>query len=223
MGLYDFQRPAQDDPAWQLLVEHAWDYQWVRHVEPLTPGIAATLYDLTQGVTDFLIKLLVLGQRHAIQTGQERLTLELLEHVANTRLKLLKPAIAALRDVDPRSLLRFEDLLPTDVQIESMMTPAPSARAANRHLQVLRTLRKQVHVNEAGERGPQVDSVAPAHGALAAGSDSMHAARQSITADSANTGEPLRALYEAGWLTTDALEFSPLYKGSSQKMEKIGR
>ena len=143
MGLYDFQRPAQDDPAWQLLVEHAWDYQWVRHVEPLTPGIAATLYDLTQGVTDFLIKLLVLGQRHAIQTGQERLTLELLEHVANTRLKLLKPAIAALRDVDPRSLLRFEDLLPTDVQIESMMTPAPSATAANRHLQVLRTLRSR--------------------------------------------------------------------------------
>src|ERR1700682_2217998 len=134
MGLYDFQRPAQDDPAWQLLVEHAWDYQWVRHVEPLTPGIAATLYDLTQGVTDFLIKLLVLG---------ERLTRELLEHVANTRLKLLKPAIAALRDVDPRSLLRFEDLLPTDVQIESMMTPAPSATAANRHLQVLRTLRSR--------------------------------------------------------------------------------
>jgi hypothetical protein len=94
LGIYDFKQPMEHDPAWDLLVDVIWEYQWVHHVAPLTPEMRSTLYDLTQGVTDFLAKLMILGQRYAIQTGAEILTVESFKHVADTKMKLLKPLLA---------------------------------------------------------------------------------------------------------------------------------
>ena len=107
LGLSDFRQPKSDDPAWALLVDAAWQYQWVRHVEPLTAELRSVLYDLTQGVTDFLIKLLVLAQRHAIHTGEERLTVKLLRTIADTRMQLLKPALDALRSGNVKRMAKF--------------------------------------------------------------------------------------------------------------------
>ena len=61
-------------------------------------------------MTDFLAKLMILGQRYAIQANIETLNEQVFRHIADTKLKLLKPAIAALRSGDtaaynaPRSL-----------------------------------------------------------------------------------------------------------------------
>ena len=120
-GVYDFKQPTEDDVSWDLLLTAMWDYQWVKHPVPLSISLRKTIYDLTQGVTDFLTKLMILSQRHAIQSGAETLNEQILAHVASTKMKLLQPAIAALRSNDPRQMSKFEDLLPVDEQLVEMM------------------------------------------------------------------------------------------------------
>jgi len=61
------------------LVENLWSYQWCKQIAELTDEIFDTLYEHTQGVTDFLVKLLVLSQRYAVQSGSECLTAEILD------------------------------------------------------------------------------------------------------------------------------------------------
>lgn len=121
LGLFDFKQPAQDDRSWHLLLDVMWDYQWVKQPVELSEDLRKQIYDLTQGVTDFLAKLMMLGQRYAIQSGREKLDEAVFNHVAATKMKLLQPAIAALRSRDPEQMRRFEDLLPTDIQLEEMM------------------------------------------------------------------------------------------------------
>ena len=120
-GLYDFKQPTESDPSWDLLLDAMWDYQWVKQPVPLSENLKRRIYDLTQGVTDFLAKLMILGQRYAIQSGREKLDEGVFEHIAATKMKLLQPAIAALRSGDIERMAKFEDLLPTDVQLEEMM------------------------------------------------------------------------------------------------------
>ncbi|MFC4860573.1 ATP-binding protein [Pseudomonas sp. MAHUQ-62] len=126
---FRFDRFEREDPVWrELLLDKVWEYQWLPSPSGLTEDICNVLYDLTQGVVDFLIKLLVLGQRYAIQNGMNSLSEDVLRHVASNRMKILEPALDALRSNDPRKMLCFEDLLPTDEQINTMMAWIPSGR-----------------------------------------------------------------------------------------------
>lgn len=68
-----------------MLVENLWSYQWCKQTAELTDEIFDTLYEHTQGVTDFLVKLLVLSQRYAVQSGSECLTAEILVKVSNSK------------------------------------------------------------------------------------------------------------------------------------------
>lgn len=120
-GLFDFKQPSPDDASWQLLLDAMWQYQWVKQPASLSENLKQRIYDLTQGVTDFLGKLMILGQRYAIQSGLETLDERVFEHVAATKMKLLQPALAALRSGDPVQMRKFEDLLPADTQLDEMM------------------------------------------------------------------------------------------------------
>ena len=122
LGMYDFKQPMQDDPVWDMLVDATWSYQWVQKPAQLTPEIRSVLYEHTQGITDFLAKLMILGQRYAIQAKVETLTPETFTHVANTKMKLLKPALTVLKSRDVAAMKKFEDLLPLDEQLEGMMS-----------------------------------------------------------------------------------------------------
>jgi len=113
-GLKDFKRPKRKDEWWNLLVETVWQYQWTKQKLDLDADkIRFLLYDLTQGITDFLIKLVVLSQRRALRLGRSTVKASDLTYVANNELVLLKPAIAALRRGTPEALRCYEDLLPT--------------------------------------------------------------------------------------------------------------
>ncbi len=209
LGLSDFMQPKADDPAWALLVEAAWQYQWVRHVEPLTPEMRAVLYDLTQGVTDFLIKLLVLAQRHAIHTGEERLTVGLLRTIADTRMQLLRPALGALRSGDARRMAQFEDLLPADRQIAAMMAMQDRDEMVSTRLSVLHALRR----SEASHVTAPVEDVESERSA-ATGAGEPESIATSEASRFAACEDPLGALREAGWVSSDALEFSAVYDAS---------
>ncbi|MCY1364000.1 Bacterial TniB protein [compost metagenome] len=124
---FTFDRFENRDPVWcELILERIWQYQWLPSSCDLTDEIVDALYGLTQGVVDFLVKLMVLTQRYAIQNGIDCLSVEVLRHVSNERMKILQPALDALRSNDPRKMLCFEDLLPADDQINAMMAWTPS-------------------------------------------------------------------------------------------------
>ncbi|WP_296650002.1 ATP-binding protein [Paraburkholderia sp.] len=210
LGLSDFRQPTHDDPAWALLVDAAWQYQWVQHVEPMTAEIRDALYDLTQGVTDILIKLLVLAQRHAIHTGEERLTVKLLRTIADTRMQLLKPALDALRSGDTRRMSKFEDLLPPDSQIAAMMGMLDRETCVSSQLSMLRDIRRPVHAS-AAQPSPEACEMPqiPATSATTA-SERIPSEARSLAGHEA----PPAALRDAGWLLEDALEFSTAYAAS---------
>jgi len=205
LGIYDFKQPNEHDPAWDLLVEAIWEYQWVNTVTPLTPAIRATLYDLTQGVTDFLAKLMILGQRYAIQSNIETLTEEVFKHVADTKMKLLKPLVAVLRSRDPKKMRKFEDLMPTDDQLNAMMEDAGVSTTESR-LSVLRQVKNNgtpVVVPDITAQTPQAPATKAAH------------TRSTISATIAQEADPVDILRKACWLQVDPLEFSDAYRKSA--------
>jgi len=119
-GLLDFKRPMRRDAEWDKLVERIWHYQWLHNFAPLTPSMLDRLFDLTQGVTDFLAILFKLAQQRVMEDGTETLTKAAIQATYDESLTLLHPAINALRKNTIESLFAFEDLLPPDRYLEEL-------------------------------------------------------------------------------------------------------
>ncbi|PNY74870.1 ATP-binding protein [Pseudomonas fluorescens] len=201
-GMVEFKRFERDDDEWLLLVENLWSYQWCKQTADLTSEILDTLYEHTQGVTDFLVKLLVLSQRYAIQSGHERLTAETIAKVSNNKMQILKPALSALRSRDPGRMRKFDDLLPIEEQLIDMMSFDGLPRTDR--LALLRSVTPFV----------KPESPAPA---VVTGKHPAPAAVAVETSEAKKLSEQpdtLAALKSAGWITTDLFEFSPTYRKS---------
>ncbi|HDS1771291.1 TPA: ATP-binding protein [Pseudomonas aeruginosa] len=201
-GMVEFKRFEKDNEEWQLLVENLWSYQWCKQTTELTPEIFDALYEHTQGVTDFLVKLLVLSQRYAIQSGSECLSAEIIAKVSNTKMQILKPALSALRSRDPARMRQFDDLLPIEEQLIEMMAFDAFPRADR--LALLRGVTSLAK--------PE----APGHIALASKPTAPTAAPVEESEAKALSEQPdtIAALKSAGWITTDLFEFSPAYRKS---------
>jgi len=225
LGLYDFKQPSEDDEAWNLLLEAMWDYQWVRQPMPLTENLRRQIYDLTQGVTDFLAKLMMLGQKHAIQSGTERLDERVFAHVSATKLKLLQPALAALRSKDPEQMSRFDDLLPADAQLEAMMGDDPNLQSDR--ISVLRRQQDRLYgiseddvlvatpvIKELSEAGIS-DTNYPEKGVAAmAKTNTIYQRPVPLSAQYAGQLNGLDLLKGAGWILVDPFEFEQLYQAA---------
>jgi hypothetical protein len=198
-GITEFQR-FERDRLWELFINMLWSsYNWCRSENPLTEEILDTLYDLSQGVTDFAVKLIILGQREAIQSREEVMTPALLRRVFNSRMKILAPALAALRSGDPRQLSRFEDLIPVKDQIDAMMLWSTSS--TNDRFALLETMRGLQ--NQPSEPQPKKQAHAP-----------LKAVIPPKAKEITNDASPGERLLAEGWLTTAVLEFSDIYRAS---------
>jgi AAA domain-containing protein len=127
-------RMAQDD-QWQLFTESLWRFQYTRKRRGLNeyPALGAALYDETQGITDFAVKLYMFAQQRAIESGKEEITAAVIRSAARDKLRLPKPVLDALRVGDKRVLERFEDVYPAMLQ-NSLSSPIGTAPITNRHL-----------------------------------------------------------------------------------------
>ena len=232
-GLFDFKQPTRDDTSWGLLLDAMWKYQWVKRPAELSESLKEHIYDQTQGITDFLAKLMILGQRHAIQSGKETLDENVFRQVAATKMKLLQPALAALRSNDPEQMRLFDDLLPTDVQLAEMMklnvdnldsriavlrqkqeslyakaaANLPSASSANTGIAKDASLPVDGHemMNENGVR--KTVQYEPAHGLPA----SPVQRPIPLSAKLAIHTDTLKLLREANWIMDEPFEFEPAY------------
>lgn len=222
-GIYDFKQPEENNSEWNLLLDTAWEYQWVQNPCVLTDKLRATIYDLTQGVTDFLAKLMILGQRYAIQSGTEQLDEACLRHVANTKMKLLLPPIAALRSRDPEKMAQFEDMMPLDEQLQQMMrdeqyivpTTASILREQQKRLLTQSAAAAALgsptsHAEMLPHMVTDAGSVAPAQNTSVAPVPKV-ARVIPMSAKIEHVSKSMEVLRSAGWLADDPFEFEPAY------------
>jgi hypothetical protein len=98
------------DDEWDLLLEGLWDYQWTSKPTKLTVDLKRVIYEESQGITDIAVKLYMLAQWRAISTGREEITPALIKSVANDSLRLVKPALDALKKGKEETLRKFGDV-----------------------------------------------------------------------------------------------------------------
>lgn len=202
-GIIEFRRFEKDSDEWQMLVENLWSYQWCQQHDELAEDICNAIYEHTQGVTDILVKLLILTQRYVIQSGLERVTAAAIRIVSDSKMQILKPALDALRSGSPTRMAQFDDLLPVDEQIAGMMDFDFSPDAGR--LRVLRSAGRGV-ADASSSGSAERPKVAPSVVSVPT--------QQSMAKRLADSENQLEALREAGWINKQIFEFSPLYRSS---------
>jgi hypothetical protein len=144
-------------------------------------------------------------------------------------MKLLQPALDALRSKDPKRMRRFEDLLPTDLQIEEMMKL--DASTVNDRIGIL--LRRQnfsfgtglasqpqapLQATASGQDAPQpTDSPVIREGKKVHGRGQevlpTHAQRPiPLSAGLTEHSDVLELLRGADWILEEPFEFAPAYR-----------
>lgn len=128
MGDFYFDRFKEDDDDWSALVQTFLSYNWTAEPIEFSPELNAKLYDLTQGNTDFLAKLIMLTQWHAL-SYDEKITPALYQQIYTQQMIILHRPIEALRSRDPLQISDFEDMMPAREQVTAMMVAAQQRRA----------------------------------------------------------------------------------------------
>jgi hypothetical protein len=107
---------SRNPGAWQFFIESIWIYQYTRVACPLTKDLAHVLYEETQGITDFAVKVYMLAQIRAITTARkpsdEVITADIIRSVARDSLKLAQPVLTALRTGNSEYLQTVPDINP---------------------------------------------------------------------------------------------------------------
>lgn len=104
-----------NDENWELLIDGMWRYQWIKRPVPLTKDFLDVLYNQSQGIVDIVMKLFIMAQIRAIATGEESLSVKLIETVANENLRLVKPMLDALKSGKREAINQFADITPINI------------------------------------------------------------------------------------------------------------
>lgn len=105
-----WERLSPDAPDWQVFLNGLWQYQWVKRRIELSDTLAEVMYEESQGIIDIAVKLFMLTQWRAIATGKETITPQLIHSVAIDSLKLVRPALQALKSGKQELINKYDDL-----------------------------------------------------------------------------------------------------------------
>lgn len=100
------------DEEWQLFAETLWGLQYVQVKCPLTPALSRALHEVSYGVIDLAIRIYLVAQIRAIETGVEVITVDLLRSAYRDDLKLLSRIVEVLRSGDAEAIKRIPDVCP---------------------------------------------------------------------------------------------------------------
>ncbi|WP_019674146.1 AAA family ATPase [Psychrobacter lutiphocae] len=101
---------------WNSFTDNLWKYQWLKKADiTLSEDIRDRWYELSQGVLDIVVKLFVLAQLRAIDSGLERITVKLLQNTYDEDLKPIHPMIEALQSGRSDRIAQFSDLVVPDI------------------------------------------------------------------------------------------------------------
>jgi AAA domain len=130
----------ENDEQWKEFVDALWSYRYVRTESNPTnkvgkdKSISDVLYEETQGIIDFAIKVFMFAQERAMETGTEKITSGLIRKVAKDKLKIPRLVLEALKTKNMRVLERFEDIYPAamkDYMTYQSEEPAVSGKIAS--------------------------------------------------------------------------------------------
>ncbi|MEC1698141.1 ATP-binding protein [Schinkia azotoformans] len=117
------------DDNWEVLLTSMWEYQWIRKRAVLTQEWMDTLYEESQGIVDIAVKLFLLAQSHAIETGKEEITPKTINLVSHKYLKMVQDMLNALRLGSEEQIAKYDDITPFDVEeFLSNRTPVVNMR-----------------------------------------------------------------------------------------------
>ena len=101
---------------WDMLIEAMWAYQYTRTPVPLTDEMSRVIYDETQGITDFAVKLYMLTQDIIIASNREAgnqseiITPEKITETAKMCLAPVKVIVEAIKSNKRGDLVNLDDV-----------------------------------------------------------------------------------------------------------------
>lgn len=104
------------DDDWEVLITSMWDYQWTKENTELTKELLNTIYEESQGIADVAVKLYLLAQARAIDSGLEKITPQLIQKVVKEDLQMLQPMLDALKSGNLSDIAKYEDIVPMDIE-----------------------------------------------------------------------------------------------------------
>lgn len=115
LGGFVWQQMKKDDD-WEILITSMWDYQWTKEHTELTEELYDTIYEESQGIVDVAIKLYILGQFRAINSGLEKITPQIIKETVKEDLQILQPLLEALKSGLKSKISKYEDITPMDIE-----------------------------------------------------------------------------------------------------------
>ncbi|MDD7795900.1 ATP-binding protein [Clostridium sp. 'White wine YQ'] len=121
IGTIEYLRLKQKENEWDTFIEFLWNYQWLKNKTPLTQKLKDLMYKRTIGIIDRANKLFMAVQLEAIFSGEEKITEELINRVADEKFKLTGAIIKAFESGDPNEISKCEDIKAPDMNIENYL------------------------------------------------------------------------------------------------------
>lgn len=101
---------------WNMFTDNLWKYQWLKKADVILPDdVRNRWYDLSQGILDIVVKLFVLAQLKAIDSGIERITVKLLQTTYDEDSRPIHPMIEALQSGRSDKIAEFSDSVVPDI------------------------------------------------------------------------------------------------------------
>jgi hypothetical protein len=147
--------PMAFDASWDYLASKLWAFQWTRQETPLTKKLSKALYDESAGIVALACKLYMLVQLETIGQGEEKITPGVIRNVAAERLKLIKPALEALKRGDEEQLKRIDDIAPVLTDLEPFLQAAKERARVEGALTIWRTGLQRARDDGTGGKDPR--------------------------------------------------------------------
>ena len=101
---------------WSSFTNTLWKYQWLNRADTeLSQEIRDVWYELSQGILDIVVKIFVLAQFRAIESGIEKITVRVLQTTYEEDLKPIHPMIKALQSGVANRIAEYSDLVIPEV------------------------------------------------------------------------------------------------------------
>ena len=107
---------GENSNEWQSFTNTLWKYQWLKEdVTELSDEIRNVWYELSQGILDIVVKIFVLAQFKAIESGIEKITVTVLRKTYQDDLKPIHKMIEALQSGVADRIAEYSDLVIPEV------------------------------------------------------------------------------------------------------------
>ena len=107
---------GENSNEWQSFTNTLWKYQWLKEdVTELSDEIRNVWYELSQGILDIVVKIFVLAQFKAIESGIEKITVTVLRKTYQDDLKPIHKMIEALQSGVANRIAEYSDLVIPEV------------------------------------------------------------------------------------------------------------